>query len=125
MPQPPRSVPWEFKGGGSNPLFWIHGQNFIVEDCDLWATWSVFHSSGPTSGDPSAGAPAVSIGGRFGLMRRNTIYNGGSCHWFDNGRELIFEENRCIGNNPMTMGNNIDTCESLAYFLPFRQANSY
>ena len=45
------------------------GQNFEVSDCDLWSTWSVFHSSGP-------------VGGRYGLMTRNQIYNGGSCHWF-------------------------------------------
>lgn len=103
-----RAVPWQFEGGGHNPLIWIHGQNFEVSDCDLWATWSVFHSSGP-------------VGGRYGLMTRNQVYNGmrshttfhdtqscrwtvafsralgwetgGSCHWFDNGRELIFEGN--------------------------------
>ena len=45
------------------------GQNFEVSDCDLWSTWSVFHSSRP-------------VGGRYGLMTRNQIYNGGSCHWF-------------------------------------------
>ena len=42
-------------------------------------------------------------------MTRNTIYNGGSCHWFDNGRELIFERNTCIGNDAMAMGNNVDS----------------
>ena len=36
--------------------------------------WSVFHSSGP-------------VGGRYGLMTRNQIHNGGSCHWFDNVRK--------------------------------------
>ena len=78
-------------------MFWIHGQNFVVEDCDLWSTWSVFHSTGITvpGGTPAALAAPPPIGGRFGLMRRNTIYNGGACHWFDNGRQLIFEENRC------------------------------
>lgn len=90
-----RAVPWLFHGGGFNPLVWIHGQNFEVTDCDLWSTWSVFHSSGP-------------VGARFGLIARNRIYNGGACHWFDNGRELIFEHNTCIGNNPMAMGNNVD-----------------
>jgi hypothetical protein len=58
-----RAVPWQFEGGGHNPLMWIHGQNFEISDCDLWATWSVFHSSGP-------------VGGRYGLMTRNQIYNG-------------------------------------------------
>ena len=94
-------------------MFWIHGQNFVVEDCDLWSTWSVFHSTGITvpGGTPAALAAPPPIGGRFGLMRRNTIYNGGACHWFDNGRQLIFEENRCVGNNPMSMGNNVDSCK--------------
>ena len=79
-PALPRSVPWEFQGGGTNPMFWIHGQNFVVEDCDLWSTWSVFHSTGITvpGGTPAALAAPPPIGGRFGLMRRNTIYNGGA-----------------------------------------------
>ena len=60
-------------------MFWIHGQNFVVEDCDLWSTWSVFHSTGITvpGGTPATLAAPPPIGGRFGLMRRNTIYNGG------------------------------------------------
>jgi hypothetical protein len=35
--------------------------------------------------------------------------NGGACHWFDQAQQVIFENNTCTGNNPMTMGNNIDT----------------
>ena len=96
-----RDLPWLFQGGGYNPLIWINGQSFEVSDCDLWATWSVFHSSGPAGGQYGYGAA------RYGLMTRNRIHNGGACHWFDNGRELIFEANTCIGNNPMSMGNNI------------------
>ena len=40
---------------------------------------------------------------------RNTIYNGGACHWFDNVREMIFEGNTCIGNEATANGNNIDS----------------
>lgn len=91
-----RAVNWTFMGGGANPLVWIHGRNFEFTDCDLWGTWSIFHSSGP-------------VGARFGLIARNEIHNGGACHWFDNAREVIFERNTCTGNNPMAMGNNIDS----------------
>ena len=28
------------------------------------------------------------------------------------GGQILFEGNTCVGNNPMTMGNNIDTCRS-------------
>ena len=98
-----RNLPWTFQGGGYNPLIWTNGKSFEVSDCDLWATWSVFHSSGPAGGQYGYGAA------RYGLMTRNQIYNGGACHWFDNGRELIFEGNTCIGNSHMSMGNNIAT----------------
>ena len=27
-----RGVPWQFAGGGHNPLIWIHGQNFEGKD---------------------------------------------------------------------------------------------
>lgn len=91
-----RAVNWTFMGGGFNPVVWIHGRNFEFSDCDIWGTWSIFHSSGPT-------------GARHGLIRRNEIHNGGACHWFDNARQVIFDANTCIGNNPMTMGNNIDS----------------
>eukprot|EP01048_Picozoa_sp_COSAG05_P009887 COSAG05_NODE_839_length_7033_cov_12.960485_2_plen_65_part_00 len=43
------------------------------------------------------------------LIVRNTIYNGGACHWFDNVREMIFEGNTCIGNEATANGNNIDS----------------
>ena len=35
--------------------------------------------------------------------------NGGACHWFDQAKQVIFENNICTGNNPMTMGNNLDS----------------
>ena len=38
----------------------------------------------------------------------------------DNGRELIFERNTCIGNDPMAMGNNIDSVSAAAPFVFFR-----
>ena len=43
------------------------------------------------------------------LIVRNTIYNGGAYHWFDNVREMIFEGNTCIGNEATANGNNIDS----------------
>ena len=68
------------------------GQNFIVSDCDLWVSGTVFKCDG--------GHQA-----RFGLIANNTIMNGGACHWFDQAKQVIFENNTCTGNNPMTMGN--------------------
>ena len=35
--------------------------------------------------------------------------NGGACHWFDQAKQVVFENNTCTGNNPMTMGNNLDS----------------
>jgi hypothetical protein len=100
---------WEWGGGGKNPLFWVHGMNWEISDCDLWSTWSVIHTSGiyapKISGHNFLGWQTA----KWGLILRNQIYNGGACHWFDQAKQILFEGNTCIGNNPMTMGNNIDT----------------
>ena len=63
-----------------------------MSDCDLWVSGTVFKCDG--------GHQA-----RFGLIANNTIMNGGACHWFDQAKQVIFENNTCTGNNPMTMGN--------------------
>ena len=51
----------------------------IVEDCDLWATWSVFLRARPTSGDPPQGTSGLD---RWAVRTDapQHIYNGGSCH---------------------------------------------
>mmetsp|Transcript_22093 Transcript_22093/g.66317 ORF Transcript_22093/g.66317 Transcript_22093/m.66317 type:complete len:262 (-) Transcript_22093:2313-3098(-) len=104
-----RLPPWTFEGGGYNPLIWVHGINFEVSDCDLWSTWSVIHSSGIDNPVLSGWTYSGFQSARYGLVLRNTIYNGGACHWFDGAKQVVFEANTCIGNNPMTMGNNIDS----------------
>ena len=97
-----RKPAWEWGGGGKNPLFRIHASNWEVSDCDLWSTWSVFHTSGiyapVISGHSYLGWQTA----RWGLIQRNKIFNGGACHWFDQGKQILFEENTCIGNNPMS-----------------------
>ena len=55
--------------------------------------------------------PEERHGGRYGLIVRNMIYNGASCHWFDNVREMIFEGNTCIGNEATAGGNVIASYE--------------
>ena len=54
-------------------------------------------------------ADCVFSSARWGLIANNTIMNGGACHWFDQAQQVVFENNSCTGNNPMSMGNNIDT----------------
>ena len=60
-------------------------QNFAVTDCDLYgAGGAIIYSSksGPAS---------------FGDVSRNRIWNGMTSHWFDNGRDIIFESNHMTG----------------------------
>ena len=45
----------------------------------------------------------------FGHIRGNTFRNGGACHWFDGIQQLIYDDNRCIGNSPMAGGSNVAT----------------
>ena len=121
---PRRGVPWIFSGGGRNPAIPVHGKTFIMSDSDLWVSGTVFKSDGtytdhlcPNRTDVSSAydsfidADCVFSSARWGLIANNTIMNGGACHWFDQAQQVVFENNTCTGNNPMTMGNNIDTCE--------------
>jgi len=99
-----RNVPWAFAGAGHNPLIWIHGLNFEIADCDLWSTWSVFHACSPKGmylcGTNRGGGGNQTA--RFGTVVRNTVWNGGSCHWLDNVGQIVFESNSCTGNNPVS-----------------------
>ena len=106
--------------GGRNPAIPVHGKNFVVSDCDLWVSGTVFKSDGSYTAhlcpNNTASGDSVSFdceysSARWGHIANNTIMNGGACHWFDQAQQVIFENNTCTGNNPMTMGNNIDTCE--------------
>ena len=56
-------------------------------------------------------ADCVFSSARWGLIANNTIMNGGACHWFDQAQQVVFENNSCTGNNPMSMGNNVDSCK--------------
>ena len=94
-----------------------------VSDCDLWVSGTVFKSDGvytshlcPDSTaahhgsfDSFVDADCIFSSARWGIIANNTIMNGGACHWFDQAQQVIFENNTCTGNNPMSMGNNIDT----------------
>lgn len=114
-----RGVPWIFSGGGRNPAIPIHGKNFVVADCDLWVSGTVFKSDGTYTSHlcpnittkQAAGAfesfidaDCVFSSARWGHIANNTVSNGGACHWFDNAQQIIFENNTCTGNNPMSMG---------------------
>ena len=48
-------------------------------------------------------------GARFGLISGNRIWSGGAAHWFDQMKQVIFENNHMTGISLMAMGNNIDT----------------
>jgi hypothetical protein len=98
-------VPWaDFALFIDNPLIALQGSSFEVSDSDLWATWAVFASHGPLYR-----TDAYTPGARYGLIQRNTLYHGAGCHWFGQTRELIFESNQCIGNNPEAGGNSIQS----------------
>ena len=100
--------PWR-----QQPIFALFGRNWEISDCDVWSTYNVFY-----------GAPTVHfnktdmatwrnhsnvIDSMFGLIRGNTVWNGGNCHWFDGNKQLIYEQNSCTGSSPMAGGSNIAT----------------
>ena len=100
-----RSVPWQGTIGGGNALaaVLLQGRNAEISDSDIYATWVAIASHG----NYGAGSPQNSA--RAALIRNNTIWNGGACYWADQAKEIIFEDNVCTGNSPMSGGNGIMT----------------
>ena len=78
-----RKVPWSFKGAGTNPLVLIDGKNFEISDNDFWATWTMLKTGTAMKGTPTTA--------RYGIIQRNTFWNGGACHWFNQAKQIIFE----------------------------------
>ena len=71
--------------------------NFAVTDNDFYgALGAIIYSSG--------GGPAC-----FGHIARNRMYNGMTSHWFDNARDIIFEDNQMTGVSLTAYGSNVDT----------------
>ena len=77
-------------------LYLAGNRNYDVLDNDLLGTYIIIHTG--------AGLMA-----RYGRVARNEIWNGNAAHWFDDIREVIFEQNtiRPAGTSA-SMGNNID-----------------
>lgn len=75
--------------------------NFVVEENDLFGTWSIFVTGGKTA----AGGDAPASSG--GIIRGNTIWNGGGVTDFDTVRRVIFEDNSATGVALASFGNNI------------------
>ena len=74
--------------------------NFVVEDNDIFGTWEIFM----TGGKNATGDAPDSSGG---IIRRNTIWNGGGVTDFDTVRRVVFEENSATGIALASFGNNI------------------
>jgi len=92
-----RTAPYQIGNMFNSHMLVANAENFEVLDCDLFsAGGSVIHSS--------RNGPA-----RFGNVARNRIFNGMTSHWFDNARNVIFEDNWMTGVSLTAYGNNIDT----------------
>lgn len=78
------------------PLIHVFGKNWEVSDCDLYASDKVFRTDSP-------------VAARYGLVARNRIWFGSTVHWFDQIKQVIFEENTCTGISLVSGGSNIDT----------------
>lgn len=85
------------------------GTNFELTDSDIWATYAVLYSQTTVIATMPDGSIRAFSDATFGHIRGNTFRNGGACHWFDGIQQLIFDDNRCIGNSPMAGGSNVAT----------------
>ena len=83
QPLAARSVPWTFIDPvNSNALFTIRGRNFVIADNDLFATWQVISTPGPSYNEVARGQQYSGWNvARFGVILRNTMRHGGACHW--------------------------------------------
>lgn len=106
------NINWPYN---TQPAVGLFGRNFKVVDCDLWTTWGTFFggltinrtadSDERVPGDQRPYAWTRNVSRvewpSGGLIRGNTLWNGGNCHWFDGFSHLIYEDNVCTGNSPM------------------------
>ena len=106
-----RGVAWTWIDHvNTNALFTIRGRNFVIHECDLWATWQVVSTPGPSYNEEAGGRIYHGWNvARSGVITRNKMMHGGACHWFDSAREILWESNECQGNNVIAMGNTIAT----------------
>ena len=106
-PHQTRDVPWPFAAGGDYPLIKIDGANFEISDSDIWSTWTVFMVCPDRYVCGAFGSLGRDIkSARYGQIVRNTVWNGGSCYWFDAG-QILWEDNTCTGNSPEAMGTGV------------------
>jgi hypothetical protein len=81
-------------------------RNYDILDCDLLGSWIIIR----TGSSPGAGGwPGAEGSARYGRIARNKLWNANAAHWFDDIKEVIFEENVIQPSGVhSSWGNNID-----------------
>ena len=83
--------------GGPQSLLGPFGaaSNVAVEDCDVSGSWHLFQGKV-----------------EYGVLSRNTLYNGGAT-WYLIARQTIIEDNNATGSSPIAGGNGFNFAQHL------------
>lgn len=72
---------------------WARGRNFEITGCDIY----------------TSGYAVMVSGAQYGVIARNQIRGGRRCYRIENTERLLVENNFIVGNNLVTMGNDMGT----------------
>lgn len=96
--RPRPNVGFNFSQSQTQGVVLVSGVNWRVEDCDILGTGQIFWSGGSAGG----------FGGTsYGLLRGNTIRNGGGALGMDQWKQVIVENNAISGASLASGGNYI------------------
>jgi len=97
------NVSWQTQDPDS--LVVVQGSEYVIEDCDLYSDSGVITSTTrpqlcETQMDTHMGK-AHCHGSSWGAIRNNRLYNGGTSHFMNQWKQMIFENNTVIGVSPI------------------------
>ena len=97
------NVSWQTQDPDS--LVVVQGSEYVIEDCDLYSDSGVITSTTrPQLCDAQMNThmgKAHCHGSSWGAIRNNRLYNGGTSHFMNQWKQMIFENNTVVGVSPI------------------------